>query len=115
MKLIDSNETNLLSKALDVYSLRQKVTAANIANLDTPGYTAKEVSFESKLKSALSNDTNPADYSKITPDIVDHGQKPVLENQLLEMVDTQIRVQLVTQVLRDKFDQLRTAISGAPH
>lgn len=115
MKLIDSNEKQLLTRALDVYSLRQKVTAANIANLDTPGYTAKEVTFESKLKSAMATDSNPVDYSKIEPSLVDSGQKPDLENQLLEMADTQIRVELASRVLRDKFDQLRTAISGTPH
>jgi flagellar basal-body rod protein FlgB len=111
MKLVDSAETKLLSKALDVYSLRQKLTAANIANLDTPGYTAKEVSFEDKLKSAMSNNANAAD---VNPEIVDSGEKPQIEGQLLEMSDTQIRAQLVSRVLREKFDQLRTAISGTP-
>jgi flagellar basal-body rod protein FlgB len=42
-----------LSYALDGLSLRQRVTAHNIANVDTPGYKAQIVSFESQLQGAL--------------------------------------------------------------
>jgi flagellar basal-body rod protein FlgB len=70
----------LLSKVIDVYTLRQKLTAANIAILDTPGYMVKEVSFENKLNSAMSNKANAAD---LNPEIFDSGEKPQIEVQLL--------------------------------
>ena len=114
MKLIDSSQTDLLAKALDVYSLRQKVTAANIANIDTPGFTSKEVSFEDQLRNAEAMSTPSENLNTIEPKIEDTGNKPVIENELLTMTDTQIRFQLVSKVLRQKFDELQTGITGNP-
>lgn len=114
MKLIDSTQTNFLAKALDVYSLRQKVTAANIANLDTPGYSKKEISFEDKLRDAESLSASQGDLNKVEPSLVDTGEKSTMEEELLNMADTQIRFQLVSKVLRQKFDELRTGITGNP-
>ncbi len=49
-----------LSFALDGLTLRQKLTAQNIANVDTPGYKAQHVSFESQLQQALQGDSSPS-------------------------------------------------------
>lgn len=47
------NITNLLQKFLDVQSRKAQVIAGNIANADTPGYTAKELQFEDYLREAV--------------------------------------------------------------
>lgn len=52
MKIFESTNIPLLGKALDAYALRQKVSAANIANITTPGYKSQSVSFEEHLASA---------------------------------------------------------------
>jgi flagellar basal-body rod protein FlgB len=39
--------------ALDGLSMRQQVIGKNIANIDTPGYQAQSVSFESVLQNAM--------------------------------------------------------------
>ncbi len=43
----------MLEKGLDTTSLRQKVIANNIANVDVPHFKRSEVSFESELKRVL--------------------------------------------------------------
>lgn len=43
----------VLPYALNALSLRQQASANNIANAQTPGYTAQNVSFESNLAQAL--------------------------------------------------------------
>lgn len=43
----------LLEKGLDVESLRRKVIANNIANVDVPHFKRSEVNFESELKRAI--------------------------------------------------------------
>lgn len=48
-----------LSFALDGLSLRQRATAHNIANVDTPGYKAQRVSFEGQLQRALGGEPGP--------------------------------------------------------
>lgn len=41
-----------LEKALDIAAYREQLIASNIANVDTPGYRAKEISFKEELKRA---------------------------------------------------------------
>ncbi len=48
-----SSTAALLERYLDVLALRQRVTASNIANADTPGYRAREVDFRSEMESAF--------------------------------------------------------------
>lgn len=45
----------LLQKVLDLRSTNQQVVSSNIANAETPGYTAKKFEFEDQLKSAMGN------------------------------------------------------------
>lgn len=51
--------TNLLQTFLDVQSRRSEVIAGNIANVDTPGYVAKELVFQDYLKTAAELSTLP--------------------------------------------------------
>lgn len=50
---IFSNTIELAQKSLDVSLLRQEVIANNIANVDTPYYKRKMVTFESELNRVL--------------------------------------------------------------
>ena len=52
--MIDDRMQNL-TKMLDVAALRHEVHAANVANLNTPGYRAKEVEFEDAFARPLAN------------------------------------------------------------
>ena len=52
MKLFD-NALTVLERALDVRLYRQNVLAANVANIDTPGYKQREVDFGAALHSEL--------------------------------------------------------------
>jgi flagellar basal-body rod protein FlgB len=45
--------TALLTRSLDALAVRQRVTANNVANVDTPGFKASEVRFENVLQQAL--------------------------------------------------------------
>ena len=50
---LDRTSIPLLAKALDVYTLRQRAIADNIANSETPGFRRREVRFEEELRRAL--------------------------------------------------------------
>lgn len=50
--------TKVIEKSLDASLLRNEAIAQNIANVDTPGYNRKTVSFEEQLRNALSNNSN---------------------------------------------------------
>jgi flagellar basal-body rod protein FlgB len=89
--------------------LRQEITASNIANVDTPGYQRHQVEFENALQKA--QESGKAMH-EVNPSITETGDDVVLENELLEMADTQMRVQLVTRSLRHHFDTLQTGITS---
>ena len=44
-----SKSSAIVEKALDFRALRQKLIAGNLANVDTPFYRARDISFESML------------------------------------------------------------------
>lgn len=111
MKLIDSNLSQLMERAMDTYTLRHRVTSANIANIDTPGYKKHEVEFEEELQ-RVQNSEGSAAMKEVTPSITENGENVVLEDELIELADTQIRVNLVTRSLRHHFQMLKTGITG---
>lgn len=111
MKFIDNSHSQLLGQAMDAYSLRQKVTATNIANADTPGYRRHKVTFENELQKAQSKD-GVYGMKSVNPSILKTEENVVLEDEMIEMTDTQIRVQMVTRSLRHHFTVLKTGITG---
>lgn len=111
MHLINSSHSQLLAKAMDSYTLRQRVTSSNIANIDTPGYNRHEVQFENELRKVRESE-GASGMKKVNPSIKETGGDVILENELIEMADTQMRVQLVTRSLRHHFDMLRTGITS---
>ena len=100
-----------MARAMDTYSLRHRITSANIANIDTPGFKKHEVRFEDELQRVQASG-GPNAMKEVTPRIVENNEEIILEDELIEMADTQIRVNLVTRSLRHHFEMLRTGITG---
>ena len=68
VKLVD---TTLLEKALDAASLRQQVISSNIANVNTEGYDAQRVVFESHLKEVMALENGDDDGFNVASTAVD--------------------------------------------
>jgi flagellar basal-body rod protein FlgB len=111
MKFIDSNHSQLLGKAMDAMTLRQRMTAANVANADTPGFRRLEVKFEDELQRVQAAE-GARGMKEVTASIIETDQEVILENELMEMADTQMRVHMLTRSLRHHFDTLRMGITG---
>ena len=58
VRLVD---TTFLEKALDAASLRQQVISSNMANVNTEGYEAKRVVFESHLREVMDLENEVSD------------------------------------------------------
>ncbi len=77
---------HLLQKVLDLRSRNQEIISSNIANAETPGYSAVSFEFEDQLKSALQEGglrpvtTNPR-HMAITPDHIDQIQGRIVEEK----------------------------------
>lgn len=108
MDLISSAHSQLLKKAMDSYTLRQRVTSSNIANINTPEYSRQRVDFEQSLREARDS----GNMEDVTTSITQTDEKVNLEDELLEMADTQMRVELVSRSLRHHYDMLKTGITS---
>jgi len=109
---MDTRKTQLLTHAMQAYTWRLQALASNIANLDTPGYKRMSVEFETLLQQAQHEVKSPRDPATIKPTINIEERPPLLEDELMELTDTQMRTQLVTRALREHFELMRTGITG---
>jgi flagellar basal-body rod protein FlgB len=106
----------VLNSALDGLSLRQQVIADNIANVDTPGYRATSVDFETTLRAAigsgeLAGEVAPLTTATDTP-VGANGNNVDLRKETLAAVQSQFQYQVLTRAASDRFDLLRTAANG---
>ena len=112
MSMFDSVTAVALHSALDGLALRQRVIADNIANIQTPGYQAKRVSFEDELATAVS-DGSGAVTAKVSPSLEPtrgDGNNVNLDTETLLNVDTNLRYQLATQAVSGQLSSLRAVM-----
>ena len=106
-----------LHAALDGLTDRQRVISDNIANLETPQFLAGRVEFESSLARALEDGADPLTATEATRTrsmaaTNPNGNNVGLDTETLDGIDTNLRYQLTTTAINDKFRLLRTAIGG---
>lgn len=106
-----------LGGALDGLSLRQRVAADNIANMDTPGFIAATVDFEASLRSALADGTvSPDDgapsmgVSANQPGV--DGNNVDLATETMTAMQSTFQYQLLTRAVGDRYSLVTTAIGG---
>lgn len=92
MELFASQVFVGLRKGLDAESLRQKVIANNIANVNTPNFKKSTLNFESLLKKALGRDA----INLITTDPRHYGAAPRLAE-----LRPEVRINRATSMRQD--------------
>jgi flagellar basal-body rod protein FlgB len=104
-------------------SKRQQALASNVANLDTPGYRAKDFTFESELASSLrlasTSDKHIAPVQEIsTARVIDvgsaekaNGNNVDIERELTEITKNGVQYLTLVQYLNQKIRTLRSAIT----
>lgn len=109
---MQTDKLNLLSRAMQAYTWRAQALTSNVANLDTPGYQRLSVRFEEALQEARHSIAGPEHLSEVAPKMQVEETPPVLEDELMELADTQMRTQLATRALREHFESMRIGITG---
>jgi flagellar basal-body rod protein FlgB len=105
-----------LHNALSGLSLRQRTIADNVANIQTPGFRAGKVDFESSLRAAVEYGVDPSQAEpsvarSLEPTRLD-GNNVNLDEETLDMSETGLRYSLAIQAVNAKFSRLRSAIGG---
>jgi flagellar basal-body rod protein FlgB len=107
-----------LQFALNSLSQRQQVIANNIANAQTPGFAAQDVSFEDQLSSILSGSAGGGANSQGTvvtaADLTSSldGNRVDLESQMSKVTETNLMYDALAQLTADRMGILNTAITG---
>lgn len=110
--MMETAQLSLLRNAMTAYAKRRRALSGNLANVDTPGYDRTSVSFEAELREA--RESPLAEQSDVEAEVVVEEQKPILENELMALSDTQMRTQHAVRALSHHFDLMRTGITGRP-
>ena len=112
--MIGDVASSALHTALNGLAQRQRVTADNIANLQTPGFLAGRVDFESGLRGALAGGSTPTAstgtvHRSMEPTRLD-GNNVNLDAETVIATETGLRYQLALNALGGKYDVMRTAL-----
>lgn len=98
--------------ALDALAERQRASAENIANIQTPGYLARTVNFEQALRNqragGVPNDSAISSSRSTSPTNI-NGNNVQLDEEMVRLQDTQLRYQVMSRYVQARFDHLRTA------
>ena len=131
MKITDRTLA-VLEKSLDLRAQNQQVIAGNMANVDTPGYSARKLSFEADLQQAIKrpeiNNTlahprhlpvNGASLQqmqgRILRDVdtsgIGDGNTVSLDEEMFSLAENQLLYEAGTQILKKKLTMLKYAVS----
>jgi flagellar basal-body rod protein FlgB len=115
--MIGDVTSSALHTALSGLAQRQRVSADNIANLQTPGFLAGRVDFESGLKSALSSGRTPTvsggTVARSMEPTREDGNNVNLDAETVMATETGLRYQLALNALDGKYNVMRTALRTA--
>lgn len=128
MRIFDDPANLAIRQGLQLLTRRQQATMANIANVDTPGYKAQEVSFKRELEGLLAADVRPvtthADHIRVLGDsprlLVTEsrnttwrrdGNNVDVERELANLAETTITYGTLTQQMAARLALLRRVIT----
>ncbi len=103
------NDTfNILENMMNVASFRQKILSSNIANADTPGYKAMDISFQAELGKALNGSKGNHDVFETTPLMINRdGNTVSLDMEMTKVAENQLLYNSAAQILAMKFRMMK--------
>jgi len=122
-----------LSLGMDTASMKNRVVAENIANIDTPGFKSKDIKFHNVMKEYLGEGkklplsrTNekhlppsgamisPATfvYQQNNPSVRNDGNDVNVDYEMSQLAENNVRYQMLSQITAGKFTKLKSAIQG---
>lgn len=113
--MLDDIASLTLQGAVAGLSTRQQVTANNIANLETPGFTARTVAFESTLADAVAAGDPAAARVTVQPSGSPagvNGNNVSLDTEIVAATKTGLQERLLTGALTSKFALISSVLKG---
>lgn len=113
---MDGQIVDVLQFALDGVSQQQEAVANNLANLNTPGYTDTEVTFQQSLEQALGADgggTATITQVPSTSAAATDGNNVDLASELTEAEQSTLQYQALSEAVNAQFRLVQGASGGS--
>jgi flagellar basal-body rod protein FlgB len=119
--MMNDSMVEALGRFLDVNVARYKLIAANLANVDTPGYRARDLDFRAELERAdMGGKYAGLSYAAFAPvaqtvhGLIERpdGNDVSVERETLLMAETEMRFNLGVSLLKDEFHTISQAINS---
>jgi flagellar basal-body rod protein FlgB len=115
MQLFDTTQ-NGLERALSGAALRQTAIAANLANINTPGYRRQDVDFQSALRQAFAEGPDavdavqPAVQVDMTSQVRADGSSVDVDTETAAEAKNGLAYEAISTVLKTRNDILQIAM-----
>lgn len=128
------NKVQLLSKVLNLRADKAQVISANIANAETPGYSAVRFDFESDLANAIKGSNSvhlttshsghiplgPANFNSVNGKIrqvedqtgIGDENGVSVDQEMLALSENELLYETAAQLLKKKISLIKHVISG---
>ena len=120
------NTISMAQKSLDYLWKKQEVTANNLANVDTPGYKKKTVSFEDTFRRKMEAAVSAGDPDQVRQAITESDYRVFSQNssarvdennvnadvEYTELSRTALHYQYMIQSVKSDITRYRSAIKG---
>jgi flagellar basal-body rod protein FlgB len=113
---VETRLSDQISRYLDLATSEAKLTAANMANIDTPGYRAVGMDFEAEMRGAMAEvelgqaprqvRVLPVDGLIARPD----GNNVSMDREGLNLAEAQLKFKTGVALLREEYQRVLNAI-----
>jgi flagellar basal-body rod protein FlgB len=113
---VETRLSDQISRYLDLATSEAKLTAANMANIDTPGYRAVGMDFEAEMRGAMAGvelgqaprqvHVQPVDGLIARPD----GNNVSMDREGLNLAEAQLKFKTGVALLREEYQRIMNAI-----
>ena len=113
---IETQLSDQIARYLDLAASQAKLTAANMANVDTPGYRTVGMDFESEMRGAMDDVDRGRGPRKARVREVDgliarpDGNNVSIDRESLQLAEAQLKFRTGVALLRQEYQRVMDAI-----
>ena len=113
---IETTLSDQVARYLDLASTQAKLTAANMANVDTPGYKALGMDFEAEMRAAMAGVEKGSAQQSVHVGLEDgliarpDGNNVSMDRESLNLAEAQLKFKTGVAVLRQQYLMVMNAI-----
>ena len=113
---IETRLSDQIARYMDLAASEVKLTAANMANIDTPGYQALGMNFEAEMREALGAVDNGGRARPVRVKTVEgliarpDGNDVSMDRESLNLAEAQLKFKTGVAFLRQEYQRVMDAI-----